>query len=76
MADLPAGGGTGGTGFAGGVGGEVIVMDIPLGILGVNGVDLLGGGQGVQGADGKHLRLTAGEQAGAVDSGQNANLGV
>ena len=52
------------------------MMDIPLGILGVNGVDLLGGGQGVQGADGKHLRLTAGEQAGAVDSGQNADFGV
>ena len=76
MANLPAGGGTGGAGFAGGVGGEVIVMDIPLGILGVDGVDLLGGGQGVQGADGKHLGLTAGEQAGAVDSGQHADFGV
>ena len=52
------------------------MMDIPLGILGVDGIQLLGSGQGVQGADGQHLSLTTGEQARAVYPGQHANLGI
>ncbi len=52
------------------------MMDIALGVLGVDGVQLLSGGQGVQGADGQHLGLAAGEQAGAVYPGQHANLSI
>ena len=76
VADLTTGGRTGGTGLAGGEGREIVVVDIALGLLGVDGVQLLRGGQGVQRADGEHLRLASGEQAGAVDSGQDADLGV
>ncbi len=69
VADLAAGGGAAAPGLAGGEGREVVVVDIPLLRLVVDGVQLLGGGEGVQGADGEHLGLAAGEQAGAVDPG-------
>ena len=75
MALLAAVGGAGGPGLAGGVGGEVVVVHIPLLLLLPDGVQLLGGGEGVQGADGEHLGLAAGEQARAVDAGQHAHLG-
>ena len=45
-----------------------------LGLL-PDGVQFLAGGKSVQRADGEHLRLTAGEQAGAVDPGQDTHLG-
>ena len=51
------------------------MVHIPLLFLFPDGVQLLAGGQGVQGADAEHLGLTAGEQAGAVDPGQHAHLG-
>ena len=75
VADLAAAGGTGGLGLAHGVAGEVIVVHIPLlGFL-PDGVQLLVGGQGIQGGDGQHLGLAAGKQAGAVNPGQHAHLG-
>ncbi|CAN3989081.1 Guanine deaminase, partial [Dysosmobacter welbionis] len=75
VADLPAAGGTGGLGLAYGVAGEVVVVHIPLLRLLPDGVQLLVGGEGVQGADGKHLGLATGEEAGAVGPGQHAHLG-
>ena len=76
VADLAAAGAAGGLGLAHGVAGEVVVVHIALLGLLPDGVQLLAGGQGVQRADGQHLRLAAGEQAGAVDPGQHAHLGV
>ncbi len=74
MADLPASGGAGGLGLAHGVAGEVVVVHIPLGLLRPDGVQLLGGGHHVQGADGEHLGLTAGKETGAVDPRQESHL--
>ena len=51
------------------------MVHIPLGFLRPDGVHLLGRAQHVQGADGQHLGLSAGEQAGAVDPGQDPHLG-
>ena len=51
------------------------MVHIPLLRLLPDGVQLLVGGEGVQGADGKHLGLAAGEEAGAVGPGQHAHLG-
>ena len=76
MADLPAAGGTGGLGLAHRVAGEVVVVHVALLGLFPDGVQLLAGGQGVQGADGQDLGLAAGEQAGAVDPGQHAHFGA
>ena len=41
-----------------------------------DGIQLLVGGQGIQRGHAQHLGLAAGEQAGAVDTGQHAHLGV
>ena len=76
VADLPAAGGTGGLGLAHRVAGEVVVVHVALLGLFPDGVQLLAGGQGVQGADGQDLGLAAGEQAGAVDPGQHAHFGA
>ena len=76
VADLPAAGGTGGLGLAHRVAGEVVVVHVALFGLLPDGVQLLAGGQGVQGADGQDLGLAAGEQAGAVDPGQHAHFGA
>ncbi|MPM71221.1 hypothetical protein SDC9_118184 [bioreactor metagenome] len=76
MADFAAAGAAGGLGLAHGVAGEVVVVHIALLRLFPDGVQLLVGGEGVQRAGGKHLRLAAGEQAGAVDPGQNAHFRV
>ena len=40
-----------------------------------DGVELLAGGKRIERADGEHLRLAAGEQARAVDAGQDADFG-
>ena len=51
------------------------MVHIPLlGFL-PDGVQLLVGGQGIQGGHAQHLGLTPGKQAGAVDPGQHAHLG-
>ena len=76
VTDLAAAGGTGGLGLADRVAGEVVVVHIALLGLFPDGVQLLVGGQGVQGSDGEDLGLAAGEQAGAVDPGQHADLGA
>ena len=68
------GGGPGGPGLAGGEAGEVVVVDITLGLFFKDGVQLLLHGHGSQGADAQDLGLTAGEQAGAVDPGQHAHF--
>ena len=75
VADLAAGGGAARTGFAGGPLRHIIVVDIAALGLVIDGVELLRGGERVQRADGENLRLAAGEQAGAVDARQNADLG-
>ena len=67
VADLAAAGATGGLCFADGVAGEVVVVHIALFRFLPDGVQLLVGGEGVQRAGGEHLRLTASEQAGAVN---------
>ena len=51
------------------------MVHIPLLRLLPDGIQLLAGGEGVQRRHGQHLRLAAGEQAGAVDTGQHAHLG-
>ena len=51
------------------------MMDIPLGLLRIDGIQLLSGRQGVQGADGKHLGLATGEESGTVDPGQQTDFG-
>ena len=76
MADLAAGGGAACSGLAGGERREVVVVDIALRLFRIDGVELLRGGQCVERADGQDLRLASGEQAGAVDARQNADLGV
>ncbi len=76
VADLAASGAAGRLGLTDGVAGEVVVVHVALLGLFPDGVQLLVGGQSVQRADGQHLRLAAGEQAGAVDTGQHAHLGV
>ena len=50
---------------------------VHIALLGLfpDGVELLVGAEGIESADGEHLRLTAGEQARAVDAGQHADLG-
>ena len=50
------------------------MVDIPLGLFRIDGIQLLGGRQGVEGADGQHLGLTAGKEAGAMDPGQDPYL--
>ena len=75
VTDLAAAGAAGGLGLADGVAGEVIVVHIALLGLFPDGVELLGGGKRVERADGEHLRLAAGEQARAVDAGQDADFG-
>ena len=76
MADLAAGGGAACSGLAGGERREVVVVDIALRLFRIDGVELLRGRQRVERADGQNLRLASGEQAGAVDARQNADLGV
>ena len=51
------------------------MVDIAALGLVIDSVELLRGREGVQRADGQNLRLTTGEQAGAVDARQNADLG-
>ena len=75
VADLAAAGAAGGLGLADGVAGEVIVVHIALFGLFPDGVELLGGGKRVKRTNGEHLRLAAGEQARAVDAGQDADFG-
>ena len=75
MADLPAAGAAAGTGLPHRVGGEVILVHIPLGGLPINAVQQLGLLDGAQGGDGKHLGLATGEHTGAVDAGDDANFG-
>ena len=74
VTDLPATGAAGSTCLAYRVGREVIVVDIPLGLLVgqiVHELVVLGTAQS---AGGEHLRLTTGEHAGAVDPGQDAHF--
>ena len=75
VADLAAAGAAGCAGFAGGVRRHVIVMDVALerGVGQV--VHHLGIFGGAQGADGQGLGLAAGEQAGAVHTGQHTDFG-
>ena len=76
VADLPAAGAAGGLSLTNRVAGEVVVVHIALLSLLPDGVQLLIGGQGIQGADGEDLGLATGKEAGAVDTGQHAHLGV
>ena len=75
VADLAAAGAAGGLGLADGVAGEVIVVHIALFGLFPDGVELLAGGKRIERTNGEHLRLAAGEQARAVDAGQDADFG-
>ena len=75
MADLAAAGAARCAGLAHRVRREVVVMDIALGLLVgqvVHELVVLGAAQS---AGGQHLRLAAGEHAGAVHAGQDAHFG-
>ena len=75
VADLAAAGAAGCAGLADRVRREVVVVDIAL-VRGVGQViHQLGILGGAEGADGQHLRLAAGKHAGAMDAGQQADLG-
>ncbi len=52
------------------------MVDIALAFLREDGVQLLLHGHRGQGADGEDLGLASGEQAGAVNAGQNGDLSV
>ena len=75
VAVLAAAGGALGLGLAGGVAGEVVVVHIALLFLLPDGVELLGGGEGVERGDAEHLGLAAGKEAAAVDTGDDADFG-
>ena len=75
VAVLAAAGGALGLGLAGGVAGEVVVVHIALLFLFPDGVELLGSGEGIEGGYAEHLGLAAGEEAAAVDAGDDADLG-
>ena len=51
------------------------MVDVALLVLVVDAVELLGLADGAERADGQHLGLAAGKHAGAVDAGQQADLG-
>src|SRR6266542_2538090 len=72
MSYISAGRSAATAGLACGERGEVIVMDVTLAIFDAEAVKYLLIGSGAQGGDGQHLGLPAGEQAGAVRSGQHA----
>ena len=76
MAVLAAVGAAGGAGVAGGVRRHVVVVHEALFFLFPDGVELLGHGQRRERGDGQHLRLAAGEQAGAVHARNHADLGI
>ena len=75
VAVVTAVGAAAGTGFTGGVGGHVVVMHEALLFLFPDGVELLGLGEGGEGRDGEHLGLAAGEEAGTVHAGDQADFG-
>ena len=75
VADLTPAGAAGRTGLAHRIGREVVVVDIPLGLLVgqiVHGLAVLGAAQGT---GGQHLGLAAGEHTRTVDPGQDAHFG-
>ena len=72
VADLAALGAAHGPGLAGREGREVVVVHVALGLFRGQGVQLLGFARGAQRGNGQHLRLAAGEQAGAVHARQHA----
>ena len=73
---LAAVGAAGGAGVAGGVRRHIVVVHEALFFLFPDGVELLGHGQRRERGDGQHLRLAAGEQAGAVHARNHADLGI
>ena len=75
MTYLAASGASGGLGLADGVGGEIVMVHIALGILAVDTVENLRVADGAEGGDGQNLSLTSGEHTRAVDSVKQVNLG-
>ena len=75
MTYLAASGASRGLGLADGVGGEIVVMHIALGILAVDTVENLRVADGAEGGDSQNLSLTSGEHTRAVDSVKQVNLG-
>ena len=72
MSDFTPSRGTHSPGLADAVGGEVVVVHEPLGVLGTHGVQGLLHGQRGQRGNREHLGLATGEQAAAVGAGQFA----
>ena len=60
--------------LAGGVGREIVVVHVALGVDGGEGVEFLGFLGGAEGGQGQHLGLAAGEQAGAVGARADAHF--
>ncbi len=75
MADLAAARAAGCAGLADGVRREVVVVDVPLGLLVGQVIHQLVVLGAAQRAGGQHLRLAAGEHTGAMDAGQDADFG-
>ena len=74
VALFPAVDAAGAPGLTHGVGGEVVVVHIAFFLFLPDGVQLLAGGEGVQGCHGQDLGLPPGEEGRAVDPGQHAHL--
>ena len=74
MTDLAAAGAAHGTGLAGAVGGHVVLVHVPLGVLEADAVQDLGLGDGAQGGDGHDLGLATGEHGAAVGPFKDARL--
>lgn len=76
VTDLTSAGASAGLGLADGVGGEVVVMHITLGVLFVKAVKHLSVAHGAEGGNGEYLSLTSGEHTRAVNSVKQVDLGV
>lgn len=74
MANLPAAGATAGTGFAYGIGWEIILMHIAAGLFAVNSIQKLCFPHGTQRCNRQHLGLTPGKHTGTMDPGQHTDL--
>ena len=74
VADLAALGAAHAARLAGAVRREVVVVDVALAVDGLDGVEALPLVEHAEGADGEHLRLTALEEAGAVNERQVVGL--
>ena len=76
MADLTTAGAAAGAGLTDGIRGHIVLVDITLGGLLIDSVEKLGFTDGTEGRNGQHLGLAAGKHTGAVNTGNDTDLGI